>query len=144
MEKFCVKLFSIIKLEIANYLIVVALCIIAIIVCAILRDDKKYKILLWLSIIGLIIIMTFFANAIVPVYKDYCNKSFVQLENVTVVSPTLSGFDLSGKMEITVYTTEGNVIRLTTIDQLPKGEYKANIVYTEKSNYLVDWKILKE
>lgn len=144
MEKFCSKLLGIMKLEIANYMIITALCIIAIIVCVFLYDDKKYKILFWLSFICLIIIIALFANAIIPIYNDYCNKSFVQLEDVTVVSATLSGFDLSGKTEISVYTTEGKVIRLTTTDQLPYGEYKASVVYAERSNYLVDWEIVEQ
>ena len=144
MEKFCSKLLGFMKLEIANYMFIAALCIIAIIVCVFLRADKKYKILLWLSFICLIIIIALFANAIIPIYNDYCNKSFVQLEDVTVVCATLSGFDLSGKTEISVYTTEGNVIRLTTTDQLPNGEYKASVVYAKRSNYLVDWKIVEQ
>ena len=144
MEKYCSKLLGIIKLVTANYLIIAALCIIAIIVCVFLRADKKYKILLWLCSICLIIIIALFVNTIIPLYNDYYNKSFVQLEEVTVVSATLSGFDLSGKTEISVYTTEGSVIRLTTTDQLPNGEYKASVVYAKRSNCLVDWKIVEQ
>ena len=143
MENFCSKLLSFMKLEIANYVIITALCIIAIIVCAFLRDDKIYKILLWLSSIGLIITIILSSNAIIPIYKDYRNKSFVQLDDVTIVSP-LGGFDLSGTAEISVYTTEGNVIRLITTEQLPNGEYKASLVYAERSNYLVYWEITKQ
>lgn len=138
MEKFCSKLLGIMKLEITNYMIIAVLCIIAIVVCVFLRDDKESKILLWVSSACLIIICALFANTFIPIYSDYCNKSFVQLEDVTVMST--SGFDLSGTGELSIYTKEGKVITLTTVDQLPDGEYKASVVYTERSNYLIDWK----
>ncbi len=143
MENFCSKLLSFMKLEITNYVILTVLCIIAIIMCAFLRDNKTYKPLLWLSGICLIITTILSANAIIPIYKDYCNKSFVQLDNVTIVSP-LGGFDSSGTAEISVYTTGGNVIRLITTEQLPNGEYKASLVYAERSNYLVYWEIAEQ
>lgn len=139
MEGFCSKLLSIMKLEILNYMIVVVLCIVAIIICALLRNDKKYNILFWISCVCLIITIVLFTNDIVPMQKDYRNKSFVQLEDARIVSSPLGRFDLSGIGEVSVCTASGETFKLKTTEQSFDNVCRINLVYSKKSRYLVYW-----
>lgn len=142
MGELCSKLLRIIKLEMVNYIIIFTLCIVATVICFLLRNDRIYRILLWASIAGLIVIVVFFLNTIIPICNDYFQQSFVELEKATILSTTSSGFDLSGIREIVVYDEDGRSIKLKTIVQIDQGEYTATVIYSKESRYLVDYQIM--
>lgn len=70
MEFYAEELFKILRLEMFNNLIIIALIFVAIIFCSILRKNKQYKILLWLSVAFLFIMMALSVDELVPIYKD--------------------------------------------------------------------------
>ncbi len=136
MELYKQELIKILRLEVFNHVIIITLVFIAIIVCYILKNDKTYKVLLFVSVLFLFIMIILSINTFIPLYKDITNNAFVKMENVSF-SSAISKFDSSGFQEILIYDENNNPVVLKTTKHFEEEIFNGIIVYAKESKYLV-------
>ncbi len=135
MDIYAEELLKILRLEMFNNLMIIALIIVAIIFCGILRKNKSYKILLWLSVAFLFVMSALSVDVLVPIYKDIRSNAFVEAKNVSFLSE--DAFDSSGFQQIKFYDESNNCIILKTTKSFQREEFYGTVVYSENSKYLV-------
>lgn len=143
MEEYCATLLKLLKVELFDHACLIILSIIAIIMCIMLRRDKQWRIMFWVSCICLIGSVWLSFVEILPIYKDYRDKTFVELEEATIISHTSDGIGNSIR-KIIVRTSEGKEIPLEARIPFEKGEFKGRVGYSERSGCLVQWIESKE
>lgn len=139
MENTHIELLKILKLQGFNYGIILLLGIVAIIIYAILLKEKRNLMFLTISIICIVATFILAFIELSPIYSDLKKQSFIEVDEVTLISKVSAGFDWSGIRTIHIETIDGDKLLLKTTQQFEEGTFKGKIVYSKESEYLLEW-----